>query len=176
MEPFLPRVVALSGFAQSGKDTSYEFGLKPHGYKRVAMADKLKAEVAYAFGVDVETINENKTLWRPMLVSWGELRRAHDPQYWIKRVFAQMNDTCRYCITDARYYNECCEVLSKGGRVYIIKNPNGVAANETEAASVAKVELELAPVAIINDSTKEMLGSRLWEAVSSKLRWEMGTK
>lgn len=170
MEQVLPSLVALSGYGFAGKDTAYEYGLRDHGYERVAFADALKIELCSAFGVDLEELNNNKQLWRPMMVALGELRRQQDPRYWIDRVFNNLEIGRRYCITDARYLNECQEVLSMGGRVYLIDKPPRDPANETEYESIQQIRNDIQPVVIVNDSTKAVLGDRLWAAVSSNLR------
>ena len=69
-----------------------------------------------------------------------------------------------------RYCNECAEVYKRGGVVYLIDNPKVGPANETEEESIAAIVRWFQPVVIVNDSTKEVLGDRLWAAVSSNLR------
>ena len=69
----LPRVVGLVGYARSGKDESYIQGLESRGYKRLGFADALKEEVAQAFDVTVDVVNEQKDMYRPMAPAWQRL-------------------------------------------------------------------------------------------------------
>ncbi len=166
----LPRVVGFTGYGTSGKDEAYLQGLKSRGYKRLAFAGELKEEVARAFQVTTEEINEDKDMWRPMLVCWGETRRRQKTTYWIDKLFNQMDPKYKYCITDVRYGNEYAEIIKRYGRVYLIDNPEVGPANETEGASIAEIVRIFNPVKIVNDATKEILGDRVWHTVSSNLR------
>ena len=56
-----PRVIGLHGYARSGKDTVAEF-LKPHGYQRLAFADRLR-ECMYALDPIVGCDTHGR-LWR----------------------------------------------------------------------------------------------------------------
>lgn len=58
-------VLGLRGVAGSGKDTAALF-LAQHGFRRVAFADALKAEVAAAFGVSLELLDDRKTKEVPL--------------------------------------------------------------------------------------------------------------
>ena len=170
LENQLPRIIGFAGFGQSGKDEAYLRGLKARGYKRLGFADELKTELSAAFGVTTAQINEEKHIWRPMMVALGELRRAQDPRYWIDKVFNQIDVKYKYCITDVRYCNECAEVYKRAGNVYIIERPNTYPANETESESIEAIKRWFQPPKIMNDSTREVLGDRVWEFVSSRLK------
>jgi hypothetical protein len=99
------KVIGVSGFAQSGKDTFVKISidiLKKNGYTpmRVAFADMLKDEVESMlqkndFKATVKTDDSAaKTLIRPLLVWWG-CQRRHETEgglYWVNEVDKQLQD------------------------------------------------------------------------------------
>ncbi len=79
---------------------------------------------------------EHKRVGRTLLVEYGRLGRAVDPDYWIKRLLLP---PARACITDVRYANECQWIWSKGGIVFEIVRPGVGPANAEEERSFAEI-------------------------------------
>lgn len=124
------KVLGISGYARSGKDTYVAIAKKiltRNGYIpiRIAFADKLKEEVesmlmANGFRVSVMTDDtEAKKLIRPLLVWWGCQRRYEnsDGLYWVKKAedkikyyysteFSSEVDKIVFLISDVRFPNE----------------------------------------------------------------------
>lgn len=140
--------VGLVGFAQSGKDTVAS--LLP-GYRRIAFADALKADLIHIFqdvipaGYSTETwMSENKELLRPLLVEYGRAKRAFDPLYWVKRVNRERMLTSwtkgRFVFTDVRYPNEVAWLMGMlNAHMFRIYREGVQAANAEEARSITDI-------------------------------------
>ena len=126
-------IVGLSGKAESGKDTFAKYatdvvnscakywGLKRILVKRVGFADALKEEASLHYNWN--GVKDEKG--RSLLQELGQKRRAEDENYWVKKVFSNMQDEMFsfykenpkhihgvIFITDLRFKNEK-EFLSK---------------------------------------------------------------
>ncbi|WP_028451885.1 deoxynucleotide monophosphate kinase family protein [Chitinilyticum aquatile] len=62
-------IIGLTGLAGSGKDTVADHLCAVHGFARLAYADKLREEVAHAWGIDLQPLltRENKEIPTPVL-------------------------------------------------------------------------------------------------------------
>jgi hypothetical protein len=105
-------VFALSGKAQSGKDTFYQF-VSEYAAKnglnstRIAFADAVK-EVAYMLGWDGKKDDKGRKLLQMIGTDVG---RAYNPNVWVdkgieKLKFEQLCGTDIVCFTDCRFPNE----------------------------------------------------------------------
>jgi hypothetical protein len=142
------KLIGISGFARSGKDTFYECCTKvltdsKNSAKRYSFADALKEELddlllKYTGISAFATKDSEKEIIRPLLVTYGtEIRRKLNPNCWIEKInFAvdynlQNNDYV--FITDVRFLNEAEWVKSKGG-ILINMNREGIGpANNDES-------------------------------------------
>ena len=119
-----PRVIMLSGWMKSGKDTVGEYLCRKHGFRRLAFADALKDEVAACYGVDRGTLDTQEgkaAAWdasgrtiRDLLIWHGQARRALDQDYWCHKVVGAIRSSGGgdIVITDWRFPNEH-EALSR---------------------------------------------------------------
>lgn len=109
-------ILLISGNATSGKDTFFS-GLKlvfGDSVKRFAFADALKIDTdSLARRIFNKTISDlskdEKELFRPILVDYGNIMRKVQPLYWVKQVDDEIKkeDSLDYAIiTDCRYENE----------------------------------------------------------------------
>lgn len=109
-------ILLISGNATSGKDTFFT-GLKlifGDSVKRFAFADALKIDTSpLAHRIFNKTISslskDEKELFRPLLVDYGNIMRKVNPLYWIEQVDNEIKkeDSLDYAIiTDCRYENE----------------------------------------------------------------------
>jgi len=126
-----PKLIALHGYAQSGKDTVAEF-LAEYGYERFAFADRLR-DCVYALNPLVEFHDDpairlqavvNVHGWDYAKVNCPEIRRLLQvfgtevgrelirDSIWVDLVFEQMeqrlieNPEAKFVITDMRFPNE----------------------------------------------------------------------
>lgn len=138
------RDVAVVGSMRSGKDSVAAYLREIAGYQRLAFADALKEEVAYALTkaevfkssrlklpfsemrpVLVEDLNANKKLFRPLLQWWGtEYRRAQDDDYWVKQTVAKINKENRWVCTDGRFVNELSALRDRGFLIVRLQMPD----------------------------------------------------
>jgi hypothetical protein len=143
------KLIGLCGFAKSGKDTA-ALVLLDKGWKRIAFADALKADVhsmvtraALTAGAKVPdfTDPEVKERIRPLYVAYGAYMRTIKPTYWIDRLFADMSllDEGPVVVTDVRYLNEVNRVQKEGGVIIQISRPGCVPANSEEERSFAEI-------------------------------------
>lgn len=134
-----PVVIGVAGVATAGKDTFFALFqeyLGRHGFhvKRFALADKLKDEIDPflfdKFGISAWTKNpEEKKLIRPMLVSYGGIRRKMSMgKYWTESITPDiqraLEDGIIPVVTDIRYaeytQDEIFWVKNLGGKLAYI--------------------------------------------------------
>ena len=111
------RIVLLSGWLKSGKDTVGEYLCRAHGFRRLAFADALKDEVSETYGIprdlldsqdgkDLPVGSSGQTV-RDLLIRHGQWRRSQDPAYWIHKVLREIQQaTGHIVITDWRFPHE----------------------------------------------------------------------
>tara|TARA_R110000824_G_C15110212_1_gene667060 strand:+ start:321 stop:926 length:606 start_codon:yes stop_codon:yes gene_type:complete len=141
------RLIGLTGFARSGKDTFYnrsKIFLSNKGLKssRFAFADVLKSECDLILKrhLNISAFTEDsleKELIRPLLVTWGtEIRRKIDPFCWINAISSPIEERIAsgeyVFITDVRFKNEVEWIKSQGGLIFNIKKEGGFPANKDE--------------------------------------------
>ena len=141
------KLIGISGFARSGKDTFYErckqiLSSVGEESKRYSFADALKNEldellVKYT-GISAFTENnQEKEIVRPLLVTYGtDVRRKLNENCWIEKISEgidlDLGLNKHVFITDVRFLNEAKWIKNKGG-ILINVNREGVGpANKDE--------------------------------------------
>ena len=124
------KLIGISGFARSGKDTFFERSkllLEKHGKKaiRVAFADALKSECdellsKYTKLSAFTEKDEEKEIVRPLLVTYGtQIRRKLNENCWIEKVQPQVIEYLKsdyyVFVTDVRFKNEAQWITMNGG-------------------------------------------------------------
>lgn len=127
------KLIGLSGQKRSGKDTIAQMLRKElQACKVLHFADALKSEVSMACNVDLEEIEENKELFRPMLQWWGtEFRRKYQENdlYWIEQVknnidiYKQVLVDYTFIVADVRFENEAEFIKENGGLLVRVIRP-----------------------------------------------------
>lgn len=138
------KIIGLSGYAQSGKDTAAD-ALKELGYERVAFADVLRSaiyalnplmpdgrrlqDVIDEMGWDSAKVNftEVRTLLQKMGTEVG--RNLLGENIWVDTALNGLDESGKYVVTDCRFPNEADAIISRGGRVIRIARPDVVKAN-----------------------------------------------
>jgi len=143
----MKKLIGLTAFARSGKDTFYNFAsvsLDGSGScaTRMAFADVLKKEcdsltLPYAGISSFTTVPREKELIRPLLVAYGtHLRRRLNPNCWIDKIKTAVNQSLKkggyVFITDVRFENEAQWIKSEGGVLVRIVHQGVGAANPDE--------------------------------------------
>lgn len=116
-----------------------------------------------------------KATLRPIYVAIGAGMRALFPDFWIRRLDAQMHVfgyPTNAMITDVRYLNEVKYILDHGGKVIMIKRPGLKPANSEERRSFKEIndavkKKQVAITVIKNDSTIEELHRRVNQAIEN---------
>lgn len=176
-------VIALSGFARSGKDEVSNILVKEFGFKKVAFADKLR-EVLYALDPWVVGYN-NKTGGNEIRALHGvidefgwdgykesmygsEIRRLLQrlgteagretlwDSIWIDAALTGRDEDAKIVISDARFINEFEAVISRGGYVWRVDRPGIGPANDHKSETEA-IGYEKFSMQIYNDGDLEDL-------------------
>lgn len=61
------RIIAISGWKKSGKDTAAEFLIEKHGFDRIAFADPLKVNVSEQFNIKLKDTHDQSKKEQPIL-------------------------------------------------------------------------------------------------------------
>ncbi len=146
----LPRLIGVTGFKRSGKDTFAKVLVDKIGYKRLAFADALKKEVAEFLGIPVEELEMDKEKWRGVLQYHGCAVRWKDEDHWVD-CLSEYRDRLRvqcptkFVVSDVRFRNEANWIRSEGGVVVRIVRDGIVAADPSWHESerqVAEIEAD----------------------------------
>lgn len=151
-------IIALSGFARSGKDEAAKVLVEEYGFVQVAFADKLR-EMLYALNPYV--LGEFDGMGHPHTAvrllqnvideyGWNgyketmfgdEIRRLLQrlgteagrqtlwDSIWIDAALANLDEDAKVVVSDARFFNEFDAVRERGGYVWRIERPGVGPAN-----------------------------------------------
>lgn len=151
-------IVALTGYARSGKDTVGQILVAEHGFRRVAFGDVLKAVAedladSVSLGVVYDGLRYNTTLkalldtyghdWekvkdeapeaRKFLVDLGNSLRRRIPGVEVDAAFAGMEDGEDVVNTNVYHPEEIDRIIDMGGLVFRVLRPGHGPANNDEA-------------------------------------------
>lgn len=154
------QVIGIAGKMGAGKDTIADVLVAHHGFRRLSMADALRAECAGALDTGIAPVgcpNDIRLViesdgWHPdavyakptgasmrrLLQWWGtEYRRTQDRHYWVKRTAAIIRDSRieSVVIPDIRFDNEASMVRLFGGQVWIVRRSQDFHATCTDHVS-----------------------------------------
>lgn len=137
----MSEILALTGYAQSGKDTVAEILVANHGFTRISFADPIR-EAVYALnpivtpGSDVRVRNLVDLLgWDNVKVQYPEIRRLlqvfgtevareqWSDTFWIDLAFSKMEPHKAYVITDCRFPNEAEAIRAHDGKIWRVNRP-----------------------------------------------------
>jgi hypothetical protein len=168
-------LLGITGYKRSGKDTVALVLQQHYGYARVALADRLKREVAtmivnrtfpdYNIGVAdlLRYMEEHKgdapapqSGWvRPLLQGWGQMRRALMGEgYWLHALDLAPG----MVVPDIRMPNEEQALHAAGGLLWRVTRPGCVSdgnATEVHVPSLA-ADLELHNDGTLNDLDEQV--------------------
>lgn len=134
----LPRLIALTGLAGSGKSTAADYLIASHGYVRVRFAGPLKAMIA-AIGLDERHIegalketpmeelcdHTPRYAMQTLGTEWG--RKCMGDDFWVN---LWRDNACRHTrvvVDDCRFPNEARAVKAMGGVILEITGRGGIA-------------------------------------------------
>jgi hypothetical protein len=172
------RVLGLSGWARSGKDSVAEFLEKEYGYTKASFAKPMKdALVILNPMIDVfenranlagcvdklgwDYLKDASTEIRPLLQRMGTEvgREMFGEDFWVDHALSSIPDGAKVVFSDVRYPNEADAVRKLGGQVWRIERDGyGPANDHTSEHALNKYNFDQR---IYNDSDLESL----WEKV-----------
>lgn len=109
-------ILAVHARVGAGKTSLIDY-FKRDGYRlaKASFAEALKNEVAHVFGIERSFLDENKNIFRPLLIAWGHTKRHFNPDVWVDRLMSDLAHEWEvgdddaydfiYC-DDMRYMNE----------------------------------------------------------------------
>lgn len=172
----LPRVVALSGVAGSGKSTVASHLIKRYGYTRLKFAGPLKA-MCRAIGMTDAMIEGGE---KELPVSWLSGRSPRyfmqrlgtdfgrdliGPDLWVGLFQKAANDVLaaggRVVVDDCRFDNEADTVRAMGGVVLKLEGRGGIGASHVSERITERVD-----ATVPNDGSIDDLRRRAVEALS----------
>jgi hypothetical protein len=155
-------ILGLSGKAGAGKDTLAHLLCRTGKYRRLAVADALKRDVAIMlYGHDgpgslalLDAHKREKPEVRALLQSYGVAQRALNPDYWVDKLFAAWDKLLHFnpvlreqhvglVVTDVRFFNEAAAIRRRGGKLIRVVRPgydNGL--TDEQRAHVSETELD----------------------------------
>lgn len=162
-----PRLIALTGYAGSGKSTVAEHLARAHGYRRIRFADPLKDMLKVGFGLTDEHVNGGlketpldvlggrspRQAMQTLGTEWG--RETMHPELWVRAWRARVDaSTAGVVVEDLRFLNEARMVRARGGEIWRIHRPGCSAGGH-----ISEQELDrITPRAVItNDGEIEEL-------------------
>ncbi len=124
------KIVLVTGWVGSGKDTFANVLVKHKGYRRFAFADPIKEMVAQEHKIPIEllhtqvgkqTVVDGKTL-RQHCIDLGESKRREDIQYWGKMIAQQIQESnCqKVVISDWRLLPELFAIQNAFPNAFIV--------------------------------------------------------
>lgn len=171
-------IIALSGFARSGKDEAAKVLVEEFGFKQVAFADKLR-EVLYALNpiVNYDSMGRQNIYVQDVINEWGwdgyketafgpEIRRLLQrlgteagrqtlwDSIWIDAALTGLDEDAKVVVSDARFFNEFDAVIERGGFVWRIDR-EGVGPTNNHASELEAVDYKKFSLYIKNNGTLE---------------------
>lgn len=124
-------IIGLAGMMRTGKSSIAALIQEEYGGRVDSFADALRNELAHAlfpkergymarFRYNMEE-DQDKALFRPLLQTWGRVRRKQDPAYWVDKLHMKwilggnLADAGLLVIDDVRHENEVEWILNNGG-------------------------------------------------------------
>lgn len=148
----MPRVISISGFIGSGKDTAADYLIANYGFKKLSFAGALKDAVAAVFNWDrnlLDGATPQSRMWRDqvdkwwadrldmpnltprwVLQYWGTevCRRGFHKDIWVAALENRLHNIANdVVITDCRFQNELESIKNTGGTtIRISRGPKPV--------------------------------------------------
>jgi hypothetical protein len=147
----LIKLIGLSGYARSGKDTIASYLIDNHGYTKRAFADPIRESlVRLNPSIEVTGMGGRIPLatavrflgWEALKSDYPEVRQLlqqmgtevgremFGESFWVDQAFKQIPDGASVVFSDVRYRNEADAIKQNGGEVWRIERPGVSAAND----------------------------------------------
>jgi dephospho-CoA kinase len=178
-------VIGVVGQAGHGKDTVANIIVDKFQFERIALADRLKQDLAEWFEGDEDFTIERQNardrhpkVRRLQQIYGTEIRRAQDKNYWLKEfAFTALGRAAAgvrgVVVSDIRFPNEATILREKwNGLLLFVERSHQEANVDMSHASEAHVQdlRQLADYTFVNDGTLEDLEQRVTKATSLLLK------
>ena len=173
----LPKLVGLSGYSRSGKDTVASFLVAEYGYRQVAFADKLRALVVALYPSIAEILNDAGGDWekakknpevKRMLQGVGNaVRNTVGLNVWIEAALGPIRDDELVVVSDARFPNEADTIATRGGTLLRIERP-GTKPFNNHVSETALDGYAGFHAVLVNDSTFDALYDRTRRSIAER--------
>lgn len=142
-------IIALSGWARSGKDTVANYLVEHHGYTKVSFADPMR-DALYRLNPEIRDMTGlvygfrqavNLFGWEDMKTYFPEYRglmqrmgtevgrEMFGEDFWVKQALKKITPGQNVVFADCRYQNEASEVRRVGGLVWRVEREGNLSAN-----------------------------------------------
>lgn len=174
------KIIGLSGYARSGKDTVAEILVQQHGFERRAFADPLYeglrllnpivgyvderapagAQPDYHRLADLvewhgwEALKSKVPDLRPLLQRLGTEvgRNLLGQNIWVEAATRNLNPEGKYVFTDCRFENEAAAVLARDGLVVRVRRPGYGPANN----HISETGMDDWPFDVVIDNDRDL--------------------
>lgn len=173
-------IIGLSGYAQSGKDTTAELLCLNYGFKRISFALPMRDALytlnpylmhddlgySYRLADDVDEhgwdkAKQNPEVRRLLQVMGTEVgRQIFGESFWIEQAFKRAAEYERVVFSDVRFPNEADAIKNHGGQVWRINRHNHPAVNAH--ASEHAMDNYMFKHVIYNDGTLDDLSDEVF--------------
>jgi hypothetical protein len=169
------RIIALSGWARSGKDTVADYLVEHHGYTKVSFADPIR-KALYTLNPEIRDISGLVYTFKQAADLFGwELMKEYFPTYrdlmqrmgtevgrdmfgedfWVQQALKSIEPGQKVVLSDCRYRNEADAVRSADGVVWRVEREGNYSANDH--ASERDLDAYLFDLILFNDEGIEEL-------------------
>ena len=145
----MTRIVGLSGYAQSGKDTIADYLVKQYGFVKISFADPIrkalytlnpKVNIADMRGVALssavdglgwENVKADSPDTRELLQRMGTEvgRELFGKDFWVNQAMLKAREHDKVVFADVRFENEVQAILEASGAVWRVSKPDVEAVN-----------------------------------------------
>lgn len=138
-------IIGVGGRIGHGKDVVASWLAREHGFQVIRFSDALKEEVLTSFPRMLRalwglTISDaapagdddlRRLVWeikpsgvRELLQEYGMMRRAAEPDYWVRRWLNRLPPRGHVVASDMRFPNEVAAIKMLGGRLWRVVRPD----------------------------------------------------
>lgn len=135
----MTRVIALSGWKGSGKDTVAQYLERTHGYKQLSFASKLKDMVAQLYGVERNWLDSQSHKEMPLIpypvistdlftkeiheMLSGEFRNVDGVPHWTPRALCILEGSIKRAVYPNYWIlSTVREILDNPGQLYVVSD------------------------------------------------------
>jgi len=136
----MQKIIGLSGYSRSGKDTLADRFEQRHGFYKISLADPIR-QALYSLDPNIdyqgyrvnlkqivdaegwEALKEHSFEYRPLIQRMGmTARQLWGEDFWVERLF-EWEIAGHIIVPDVRFRNEADAIRERGGKIWRIERP-----------------------------------------------------